>query len=488
MNKSIVWSIILMGLTQQQVCAQAQLGLRTDNYAGIHSLFLNPAGAASYPLSWDLNLFSTGLSVKNNILFVKDASLFTVKNNTGVIGPVPALQLRTPITPSLYYDFYNNNRPKFFSLVAEGMLPSFLMSSESGHTWGIFAQARTHVSGYDLPHIVNRYRYMSYAIDSTIHIEPSKVAGLAWTELGLNYSYALELDKNYISIGLTVKKLWGFQGGYLENTGDTRIAKLLFDSIRIQSAFIETGLTTSAQKTPEQPTGSGFSTDFGVVFIPNGTPTQYDLKWGASLHDIGAIRLTDSAQWRSISKNDIYKNITNNDLAINDKNNVITSFGQQINRKFVNADNPAAILKARSFSVLLPARLQIFVDYRMAALPIFEDDGGALYLHGLWVQPIRGGANQAMSDALAAITPRYESRWWSAALPISLHNWQQLHWGLSLRALFLTIGSDNLASWFYKGQLNGADFYMALKINPLRIEKKASAQGGRGKATKCYKF
>ncbi|MEO0044455.1 MAG: hypothetical protein RL329_3903, partial [Bacteroidota bacterium] len=25
-----------MGLTQQQVCAQAQLGLRTDNYAGIH--------------------------------------------------------------------------------------------------------------------------------------------------------------------------------------------------------------------------------------------------------------------------------------------------------------------------------------------------------------------------------------------------------------------------------------------------------------------
>jgi Family of unknown function (DUF5723) len=469
--------------------AQAQLGLRTDNYAGIQSLSLNPASiAASYPLGWDLNLFSGGFNAGNNILFVKDAHIFTVKNNWKAAAPVAALKLWFKGTPSLYYDFYNDDRPKFFAMTAEAMAPSFALNLESGHSFGVFGQMRAQMSGYRLPHIANRYRYMTYPEDSIIHLEPFKMAGMVWGEIGFNYGRQFELNDHYISIGLTIKKLWGYQSFYVENRGDTRMTKLYTDSLRADAAFIEGGITTSAQSAPYQPTGTGFSADFGAVFIPNGTPTDYKIKYGISLHDLGNIRFTDSAEWHTYDNNNIHKAQPFKSFKNIDKKNMIQSTLRNLDRMFVNADNTTATLKARAYNILLPARLQLFADYRVANLESFGQDG-AFFVHGLWMQPIRMAANQTMSDALLAVTPRYETRWWSVSLPISVYNWQQTRWGLSVRAAFLTLGSDYMSSLFYKGRLDGTDFYMSLKVNPFTIGKLGkSSSNRRGKAVKCYRF
>jgi hypothetical protein len=481
----------LLALSYNTVVAQAQLGLRTENYAGIHSLFLNPASvAATYPLAWDLNLISGGLAVGNNIAFVKDANLFTVKNNARYIGPAPALKMPFLFegTPKLYYDFFNDSRSKFFSAVAEGMLPSFLINLESGHSWGLFAQARGQASGFELPHVINRYRYMTYSADSAIKIEPFSLAAMTWAEAGLNYGYQIELDKSYMSIGLTLKKLWGFSGAYLQNAGDTRFAKQFIDSVELKSIAIETAYTGNLQTDPTRVTGSGFSVDFGAVFIPNGTPTDYSWKFGISFHDLGSIRFTDSASWYRFEQKKVDKRVSFNDLHSIDQSDGIPAALKDLNALFVDKQHPIAFTRSNQFSVILPSRMHLFADYRIANLETFNQEG-AFFVQGLWVQPIRAAANQVMSDAIVAITPRYESRWWSASLPISFYNWQQTRWGLSLRAAFLTIGSDYMSSLFYKGRFDGTNFYMALKINPFTIGKWAKSERSSGNgSTKCYRF
>jgi hypothetical protein len=490
MNKYSSWFILFLSFGNvNTLLSQSQLGLRTDNYAGIQSLSLNPASvSASYPLGWDLNLFSSGFSAGNNILFMKDANVFTFKQNWRKASPVAALKLWFRNTSNLYYDFYNDDRPKFVSFTSEAMTPAFQLNLESGHSFGIFGQMRAQMSGYHLPHIANRYRYMTYPEDSIIHLEPFKMAGMAWLELGFNYGRQLELNNHHISIGLTIKKLWGYQSFYVENKGDTRMTKLYTDSLRADAAFMDGGITTSAQSAPFQPTGSGFSADIGAVFIPNGTPTDYQIKYGISLHDLGNIRFTDSAEWHTITNNNIHKAQPFKAFKNVDRKNLIQSMLRNLDRMFVNADDTTATLKARAYNLLLPARLQLFADYRVANLESFGNEG-AFFVHGLWMQPIRVAANQVMSDALLAVTPRYETRWWSVSLPISVYNWQQIRWGMSLRAAFLTLGSDYMSSLFYKGRLDGTDFYMSLKINPFSIGKAGKAgQNRRGKAVKCYRF
>jgi hypothetical protein len=471
--------------------AQAQLGLRTENYAGIHSIFLNPASAAAtYPLAWDLNLISGGLAVGNNILFVKDANLFTVKSNAKRIGPAPAL--KAPFlfegTPALYYDAFNDNRSKFFSAVAEGMVPSFLINLESGHSWGIFAQARAQTSSFGLPHIVNPYRYHTYRADSAIVVEPFSLAAMTWAEAGLNYGYQIELEKSYMSIGLTLKKLWGFSGGYVQNTGNTRFAKQFTDSVELKSIAVEAAYTQNFQNAPTQVTGSGFSVDLGAVFIPNGTPTDYNLKFGISFHDLGNIRFTDSAYWYHFEQKKVDRTIGFTDLQSVSKKDGVPDVLKDLNALFVDKQHLIPFTRSNQFSVILPSRMHLFADYRVANLETFNQEG-AFFVQGLWVQPIPVAANQVVSDAILAITPRYESRWWSASLPISVYNWQQTRWGLSLRAAFLTIGSDYMSSLFYKGRFDGTNFYMALKINPFTVGKWSKSEKGTGNnSTKCYRF
>jgi Family of unknown function (DUF5723) len=471
--------------------AQAQLGLRTENYAGIHSIFLNPAAAsATYPLAWDLNILSGGLAAGNNVLFVKDANYFTVKNNAKSIGPDPALKL--PLladrTATLYYDFYNDSRSKFFSVVAEGMIPSFLINLESGHSWGFFAQTRTQASSFGMPHVVNLYRYATYKADSAIHIEPFSLGAMAWAEAGINYGYQIELDKSYMSIGFTLKKLWGFHAGYFQNTGDTRFAKQYTDSLQLASLAVEAAYTSNFKKPVTNVTGSGFSVDLGAVFIPNGTPTDYKFKFGISLHDLGSIRFTDSAHWYHFESKTINRGVGFQDINNIDKANGLPTALQDLNTLFVDKQNPIPFRQSNQFLMILPSRMHVFADYRVMDAPTF-DQTGALFVQGLWVQPIRVAPGQVMSDALFAVTPRYESRWWSASLPISVYNWQQTRWGLSLRAAFLTIGSDYMSSLFYKGRFDGTNFYMALKINPFDMGKwNSNDKRGGNNSTKCYRF
>jgi len=62
---------------------QEQLGLRLENYAGVSSIPLNPAGNLTNPLRWDVNLVGAGMFWSNNYAFIKKTNTLDLINNAG---------------------------------------------------------------------------------------------------------------------------------------------------------------------------------------------------------------------------------------------------------------------------------------------------------------------------------------------------------------------------------------------------------------------
>ena len=79
------------------------------------------------------------------------------------------------------------------------------------------------------------------------------------------------------------------------------------------------------------------------------------------------------------------------------------------------------------------------------------------------------------------MTPRFETYWFEAALPISLYEYQYPQLGLSLRLGPLSIGTDKLGHWIKQSDLYGADIYFHLKV-PIRYNPKCKgrSKGVRG--------
>jgi hypothetical protein len=94
---------------------------------------------------------------------------------------------------------------------------------------------------------------------------------------------------------------------------------------------------------------------------------------------------------------------------------------------------------------------------------------------------------------ILAVTPRFESHWWGASLPLSILNYEQVRVGLAARLAFFTIGTDHLLSFLGQKKLSGTDFYLSLKINAFNLGRLGSNGGfgsgnSSGRNAKCYRF
>ncbi|MFT4525649.1 MAG: hypothetical protein ACI9FU_000749 [Granulosicoccus sp.] len=84
---------------------------------------------------------------------------------------------------------------------------------------------------------------------------------------------------------------------------------------------------------------------------------------------------------------------------------------------------------------------------------------------------------------ILGITPRYEIKWFEAALPISLYDYRHPQVGLAFRFYNITIGSDNILPFFFPIDVYSGNIYASVKItlfnNPACRTKKN--RGGKSK-------
>ena len=480
--------LILILLLPFLALPQEHLGLRLENYAGVSSISLNPAGNLTNPLKWDFNLIGAGVYWSNNYAFLKKTSTLNLIKNAKDIEFILAENANGTETSNIYIlDFKDNGKKRFLSINAMIAGPSLVVRIHENHSVGIFTNLRMAVSTLDFPNILSYYKYDRKANYDPFPVGQFKGAFMSWSEIGINYAIRVPTYFGYMGFGVNVKKLQGYEAAYVENLQTWVHTKLPEDNIIAENTFGKYGLTTSNLKDSgfgAVANGGGFGIDLGFLYVIQEYEDGYKWRFGASLLDIGSIKFEKNAQTHTI------KNSYPFQLNLRDFGDFeLLGEGEAFLRHFSDGalGDPSASLTGNSFKMALPAAISLQADYN------FNEK---IFLNSLLIHRVPTQIISPQRETLLALTPRYERRWFSASMPISLLNWQEVRMGLAARLGFFVVGSEKIGSIFGKSDYSGTDFYVALKLNPFDLGwglfdggiSFGNHKHGSRKNAKCYDF
>ena len=456
--------------------AQEQLGLRTDNYSGIHGSLLNPAHNVNSKLSWDINLVGLGLSAHTNYGFIENSNVFHALRNADQVVLREDIE-NSPAPNQLVADFYRNNRLKYLTVFGNVMGPSFMVKLKNGHSFGLFTNVRTAFSTHDIPAVLNYTTFFQTPFNTFVDVDAFKISAMVWSEVGLNYAARIDTDDGYLGIGGNLKFINAFDAFYMNTKRLIPTAQIPGDTLLFQSPQLNYGVTKSnleGDNLGPKTNGFGVGVDLGVTYVFEGDESHYKWKIGASLLDLGQIELSRNAEEHIIQSDSLIAFPSNQLEGISNQERIYLLSEQGLG-------DSIASLNSNNFRLGLPGAFSLQGDYKFA--PYF-------YVSGVWVQRIPMGENSLRRNNLVAVTPRFSHRWFGAYLPISLLNYQKVNVGAALRIAFLTIGSDDIGSFYGKRNLDSTDFYVALKINPFDLNLNWGNGGKRSnrKGVKCYEF
>ncbi|MFK7806240.1 MAG: DUF5723 family protein [Saprospiraceae bacterium] len=470
--------IIFLGFCAKPLLAQEQLGLKLDNYAGVNSVLLNPALPVTSPYRWDVNLISFGGFFDNSYGFIENASAFDMIRASDIRSRPDFLEdpASMPENP-LIADYFTSNNKKWASGLVSVMGPSMMLNLDSDWGFALYTQFRMGGQTRQLPTTLDYYPYDAVPRDQRISATPFKGALMAWGELGLSASKKIDTWYGLMALGGTLKLIGGIEGVYGAVNDDFLLTKRGTDTLQIQSVDSEFGFTTSnadiySNSSPMQNiNGFGAGLDFGIQFVFEGEPEKYQWRVGAALVDVGRVNFVRNASSYQIETEGPF------DLVYSEYENLTNPIDVAARLSEESLGDPSAAFQNDRFNIWLPAALNIHGDYA------FSDN---FYLGGALIQRIPIGKHYIDRNNVFTLAPRIEYRWFGLLLPANVLNYQQVHMGLAARLGVVTIGTDNLGSYFKQSKFTGSDFYFALKLNPFKL--KGSRGSRRGGQVRCYDF
>jgi hypothetical protein len=466
--------------------SQEQLGLRLETYAGVSSLAINPAGNLNNPLKWDANLVGGGVFIENNYVFLRETSLRRLLAHRNDASFVAAEDVEGPLSENTFVvDFFNDGAKRFVNTGGYVAGPSLALRLGEQHSVGVFTNLRFAVSAVNIPNAFSYYKYDAQPFDETFEVPKLQASALNWSEIGLNYAFKLPTADGSMNFGASLKFLQGYEAAYLDSRSTYQHTKQPGNIVTVGLPNGEYGYALSL----DDPDGSllerkgrGLGADLGFTYIFQEHEEGYKLKLGASLLDLGRIHFNNDAQYHRLNVDttvtvdvDDYDQYTSPE----DLQAMVQTLSQN------SLKDPLATYEGNSFKMALPATLSLQADYGISE---------HFYVGALLMQRLPASNPTAKRGNLLAITPRWQHRWFSASVPVSVYNWSRAHVGFAARLGWLVIGSDDVLGAFSNKNLTGADFYFALKINPFEIGSGGGERGGgrrrfggRGKV-KCYTF
>ncbi|MCX6272171.1 MAG: DUF5723 family protein [Bacteroidetes bacterium] len=464
--------IILLFLISalSRLSAQEMLGLTGSNYAGINGLMINPACLINSRQYFEVNILTTGISLDNNYLYFAQGeytfgSLFKKQYQSVDYGMSP-----DKIT---IYDHYTEDL-KWVNQNLRITGPS-LMWSYQRHGFAVTTAFRTMLSIHDVPFHVAKFSYegVDYVPQQNIRYQANNfdITHLSWAEIGLSYSYMIyRKGTDQLSLGISAKKIMGFsalyligrQADYMVPDDSTLIAYNMDADLGI-AVPMESNSTAVTLKPLFR--GRGYGLDFGLVYQKNKTPKikgrqgilptlcgqtfdEYDYKIGLSLLDFGSIRFTQDADLL------VFDNVPTVWPMINKtKWKTIHQAVSELSWHFYN-DSTAAI-KSHEFTMYLPTSLSAQFDYNIA---------GGFYVNSVFLNFLSLGKPKLYRPTQLAVVPRFESRFFEVNFPFSVYDLKYPRLGVSVRAFFLTVGTDRLGSYLGWRDFTGIDFYLSMKI------------------------
>lgn len=412
--------------------AQSFLGSTVDNYAGVHSVLINPANAADSRMKLDINLFSASAFVGNDFISV---DLSNLKNFSDGFD----FNTDAEKNPMDQNNFFGN-----VDILGPSALFNLNQKSSIAITTRVRAFFNLHNIGGELYEVLNG----DEDIDN-FNISMNDLSGVvhAWAEIGLTYGrVVLEKDKHFLKAGATLKYLGGAGGVF-------GLSPLLTANYSADNESLTTtgslnyGYTSGfdSEEITFSDVSGGFGADLGVVYefrdIDNRHENPYKFRVGLSVTDIGAINYKATSNFRY----DMNATVDANEFEEKDLDEVLD-----------DNYNGTETLEATKFG--LPTAIQIFADYSITNR-FFVSAQGAISVKKVSDVPVSNIINSF------SVTPRYEMRWISIYSPLSFRQYDSsLAWGFGLRAGPVTIGSGSILTNLISGSARSADVYVGLKI------------------------
>src|SRR5712672_1929093 len=192
MKRFLFISILVSSLAAQ---GQVMLGIANSNFAGNMGMGLNPSSMLLMPYRWEVNLISGDIFLENNyVRYPKDQMM---GSSEGTSSPLPHGGL---------LDNYSSD-PKNAHARVFMRLPSFIYRTED-QAFGISFCVRNDISIRNLTPNLSKYMYegLEYTDLSgvPIKIDPFRIAGMTWAEIGLSYGRLINKGNDHLIIAGTL--------------------------------------------------------------------------------------------------------------------------------------------------------------------------------------------------------------------------------------------------------------------------------------------
>ncbi len=439
--------------------AQSYTGFEGDNFNGVHGVLTNPGLIANSKTKLDINLVSISEFTTNsyieleyfNYLFKEYDDIDDI--NYKIVGS----------------DKFNNGINNLDILG-----PSFQINLDEKQSVAFTSRIRSitnvnNVSGQIIDFF--RTQRLSEAEEFLQNDINSSAIQNNWIEIGGTYSRVLSTSKtHYFKAGVSLKYLMGY------GSATAKIDNALIFYNEDNQVVTSTGAANynySANADLNQnhvpfedsddfeikKAASGLGLDLGFVYeyrpnyranISRTNPkdqvvirekVNYKFKAGVSIMDIGAMTYKNSLD----SSLDLNQTVNAEDLlSISNEEDLLSLYGftqQLLDQK-----------------ILLPTTIRTQFDWKHND-KIYINFNTILSLYGKNNTRANRYANQI------TLTPRYETKWFTAFSPISLTQYSGVQWGLGARLGPIFLGSSGAISHIILDrQTRAFDFYAGLKI------------------------
>jgi hypothetical protein len=451
----------LIFLTSDPILAQSFSfpGLRTGNYAGVHSVFFNPALAADSKYIFDLNLFGVNTGIGNNKASFSLNTVGTTFNSNNTLNSLfsgdgrlsgqfqaditgPSLLIRLPKKSGIA--FTSRLRSQFSFTDLDGKLVKSILED------------------------VNNEITFPYSITSNQNI---RINTNACGEYGVSYGRVLKEDEeNLFKVGVTVKYLTGAGNTYIQidqlsgiltqdPTNPNSSVYLAPGSSGVIGLGISGNTGSLAIGDLINSSSNGFGADIGFVYelkSSNNPKHPYKFRASAAILDIGSIKYD-----RDLNKSGTFQMLVTTHPGFD----LQTLQGVTLNNyKQVLSSNPNFIPSSSNsnpnIKVSLPTSLQVYSDLHLNG-NLYVSAGSQISLSK------RSEPENTFVYSGFTITPRYEGKAIGLYLPVNYNTLTDLNMGATLRLGPLFIGSGSILSAVFS-KSKQADVHVGLHIGILK--------------------
>lgn len=432
---------------------QFMTGYRLDRYSGVQSTYLQPAALAGSPLRADLQLGGFDFLLWNSYLGLRrqtiaDSSLFQIDAADPTIIPENL-----------------NGRAKQVYLEGDLHLPGLAFRIGPKVGVGIYGRYRTLLSLDQLGEPGARFSYYDRDVEDQFGIEyvndRLRFTFASFLELGAGAGVTVwEQENRRLKAGINLKVNAPVFGTYLY------AEELTYrfdneDTLDILNIRMETGRSTLGgepipyTQLPErfprpQFSQLGWGLDLGLLYEQQDSTMEaegFPYRWrvGLALIDLGKVNFTRDDDMALLEGQAL-------DLPIGfwDADGV-AFFDSTLSSELTVTRDPG------DFSLRLPMSIGINGDYRFKPSLAMQWDIRMGLLGS-------GVPNAFRPPFMATLVPRWENKWFSVGLPMTVDGQNQFAMGAILRAGPLTVGSGNVLGYFLTDNIRSADVYATLHV------------------------